>query len=311
MRRIDVEGPAIISLRPPSPGMDAEELSWHVDDVIKRQAAGDERRRACRALWRRRSRNSRACSIPIAACARHHGGRREHAGSLDERRSRRRVAVRSAIRSRRSARLPARGAWRSCRDQENRFGGGREVRLNDLGRVIDDASEQRSFGRLNKPTGRLVHRLRPRGRASCPSSDVSNEARSSSREQPIPTSADKVDDAAVAYTRGNYISAIETLIEGAVLAVLVVLLFLRNCARRYSAVALPLSAIPTFWAMSLLGFSLNLVSLLGITLATGILVDDAIVEIENIVRHMRSGEIALSRRARGRDGSVLPYRHCD
>src|SRR5205085_552933 len=57
-----------------------------------------------------------------------------------------------------------------------------------------------------------------------------------------------------------------------------------------SAVALPLSAIPTFWAMSLLGFSLNLVSLLGITLGTGILVVDAIVEIDNIVRHMRSGK---------------------
>ena len=83
----------------------------------------------------------------------------------------------------------------------------------------------------------------------------------------------------------------ETLIEGAVLAVLVVLLFLRNLrATLIAAVALPLSAIPTFWAMELLGFSLNLVSLLGITLVTGILVDDAIVEIENIVRHMRIGK---------------------
>ncbi|MBN9060496.1 MAG: efflux RND transporter permease subunit, partial [Rhizobiales bacterium] len=57
-----------------------------------------------------------------------------------------------------------------------------------------------------------------------------------------------------------------------------------------AAVALPLSAIPTFWALSMLGFSLNLVSLLGITLVTGILVDDAIVEIENIVRHTRMGK---------------------
>jgi multidrug efflux pump subunit AcrB len=73
--------------------------------------------------------------------------------------------------------------------------------------------------------------------------------------------------------------------------VLVVLLFLRNWrATLISAIALPLSAIPTFWAMSMMGFSLNLVSLLGITLVTGILVDDAIVEIENIVRHMRTGK---------------------
>jgi Cation/multidrug efflux pump len=55
---------------------------------------------------------------------------------------------------------------------------------------------------------------------------------------------------------------------------------------------LPLSAIPTFWAMSALGFSLNLVTLLAITLVTGILVDDAIVEVENIVRHMRMGKSA-------------------
>ena len=57
-----------------------------------------------------------------------------------------------------------------------------------------------------------------------------------------------------------------------------------------AAIALPLSIIPTFWAMSAMGFSLNLVSLLAITIVTGILVDDAIVEIENIVRHMRMGK---------------------
>ncbi len=85
----------------------------------------------------------------------------------------------------------------------------------------------------------------------------------------------------------------ETLIEGAILAVIVVFLFLRDLrATLVSAIALPLSAIPTFWAMELLGFSLNLVSLLAITLVTGILVDDAIVEIENIVRHMRMGKSA-------------------
>ena len=59
-----------------------------------------------------------------------------------------------------------------------------------------------------------------------------------------------------------------------------------------TALALPLSIIPTFWAMDAIGFSLNLVSLLAITLVTGILVDDAIVEIENIVRHMRMGKSA-------------------
>src|SRR5207302_6089974 len=59
-----------------------------------------------------------------------------------------------------------------------------------------------------------------------------------------------------------------------------------------SAIALPLSAIPAFWPIGALGFSLNVVTLLAITLVTGILVDDAIVEIENIVRHMRMGKSA-------------------
>jgi hypothetical protein len=83
----------------------------------------------------------------------------------------------------------------------------------------------------------------------------------------------------------------KTLIEGAMLAVIVVFIFLSDWrATLISALALPLSVIPTFWAMSMLGFSLNLVSLLALTLVTGILVDDAIVEIENIVRHQRMGK---------------------
>ena len=75
---------------------------------------------------------------------------------------------------------------------------------------------------------------------------------------------------------------------------IVVFLFLRNLrATIIAALALPLSIIPAFFVMHVLGFSLNLISLLAITLATGILVDDAIVEIENIVRHMRMGKSAM------------------
>ena len=103
-------------------------------------------------------------------------------------------------------------------------------------------------------------------------------------------SISKVDNS-VDYTEGNYDSAMETLLEGAALSVLVVLIFLRDIrATLVSAVALPLSIIPAFWALDMMGFSLNLVSLLGITLVVGILVDDAIVEIENIVRHIKMGK---------------------
>ena len=74
---------------------------------------------------------------------------------------------------------------------------------------------------------------------------------------------------------------------------MVVFIFLRDWrATLLAAVALPLSVLPAFFFMELMGFSLNFVSLLAITLVTGILVDDAIVEIENIVRHMRMGKSA-------------------
>ena len=81
------------------------------------------------------------------------------------------------------------------------------------------------------------------------------------------------------------------LIEGAILAVLVVFLFLQDIrATVISAVAIPLSAIPAFWFMGMIGINLNFLSLLALALVAGVLVDDAIVEIENIVRHMRMGK---------------------
>ncbi|ADX48480.1 acriflavin resistance protein [Paracidovorax avenae ATCC 19860] len=87
---------------------------------------------------------------------------------------------------------------------------------------------------------------------------------------------------------GEYDSSMRLLYEGAILAVIVVWLFLRNWrATIVSAVALPLSVLPAFIGMYLLGFSINIITLLALSLVVGILVDDAIVEVENIVRHLR------------------------
>ncbi|MFT4266075.1 MAG: efflux RND transporter permease subunit [Xenophilus sp.] len=89
----------------------------------------------------------------------------------------------------------------------------------------------------------------------------------------------------------EYDASMHLLYEGALLAVLVVWLFLRDWrATIVSAVALPLSVIPAFIGMYLLGFSINIVTLLALSLVVGILVDDAIVEVENIVRHLRMGK---------------------
>ena len=89
----------------------------------------------------------------------------------------------------------------------------------------------------------------------------------------------------------EYDGSMHLLYEGAILAVLVVWLFLRDWRATFvSAVALPLSVIPAFIGMHLLGFSINVITLLALSLVIGILVDDAIVEVENIVRHLRMGK---------------------
>ena len=89
----------------------------------------------------------------------------------------------------------------------------------------------------------------------------------------------------------SYESSMTMLYEGAILALLVVWAFLRDWRATWiSAVALPLSIIPTFAVMYLFGFTLNIITLLALSVVVGILVDDAIVEIENIVRHLRMGK---------------------
>ncbi|RYE96418.1 MAG: efflux RND transporter permease subunit, partial [Oxalobacteraceae bacterium] len=91
--------------------------------------------------------------------------------------------------------------------------------------------------------------------------------------------------------RENYDGSMSLLYEGALLTVIVVYLFLRDWrATLISALALPLSVVPTFLVIHLFGFSLNLVTLLSLALVIGVLVDDAIVEIENIMRHLRMGK---------------------
>ena len=95
-------------------------------------------------------------------------------------------------------------------------------------------------------------------------------------------------------TERSYRSSMEMLLEGALLALAVVFWFLRDWRATWvSAIALPLSIIPTFAVIHWLGFSLNLITLLALSVVVGILVDDAIVEIENIVRHLGMGKKPL------------------
>ena len=170
--------------------------------------------------------------------------------------------------------------------------GGRFVKLADLGQVKDSYSEQRT---LAKQDGRQVVSFevqRAKGASEVTTYDNAlAELHKIEKENPKVRYSEIFNT--VDYTKEQYRSAMEGLIEGAILAVLVVLLFLRDIrATGISALAIPLSAIPAFFFMNLMGITLNGLSLLALSLVAGVLVDDAIVEIENIVRHMRMGKSA-------------------
>jgi multidrug efflux pump subunit AcrB len=172
------------------------------------------------------------------------------------------------------------------------IGGGRTVQLSALAEVRDAYAEQRSFATQD---GRQVLSFTIQRAQGYSDLSVFEEAQEKLAElqernpgvrfELLTTIATEVEE--------EYHRSMTTLFEGALLAVIVVFLFLRDWrATLISAVAIPLSAIPTFFFMDMLGFSLNSMTLLALSLVAGVLVDDAIVEIENIVRHMRMGKNA-------------------
>jgi multidrug efflux pump subunit AcrB len=170
--------------------------------------------------------------------------------------------------------------------------GGRFVRLADLGEVKDSFSEQRTIAKQNGAQVVSFQVQRAKGASEVTTYDKALvELKKIQKDNPKVQFTEIFNT--VDYTKAQYKSAMDGLIEGAVLAVLVVLLFLRDIrATVISALAIPLSAIPAFWFMNLLGITLNFMSTMAMSLVAGVLVDDAIVEIENIVRHMRMGKSA-------------------
>ena len=288
--RIDVVGQAIQTFAAASPGMTLEQLSWFVDDTVLRDLQGvrgvgqvqriggvtreiqvllDPDRLASLGITAGQvNAQVRATNVDLA------GGRGEVGG--------REQAIRTL------ANAPGVDALAATQIV---LPGGRKVRLSDLGRVVDSYEEPRRFARIDGTTPVVAFAVfRAKGE-----SDVDVASRVALRLDALrkahpDVSLTQIDDS-VRSTYGSYTSAMHSLLEGAALATLVVFLFLRDWRATFlAAVALPLSILPAFWAIEVMGFSLNFVSLLAITLVTGILVDDAIVEIENIVRHIRMGK---------------------
>ena len=291
IQRLDIAGLPILTYAVSASNMSLEQLSWFVDDVAARNLQGvrgvgqvqriggvdreirvqldPDRMLSLGVTAGEVSRQLRATNVDIG------GGRGEIAGQEQ------------SIRTLAGARTVE-----EIGDTTVAISGNRRIKLSEIATVTDGAADQRRFARLDGRPVVAFAIVRAKGASDATVMDVVEKKVSEIRTLHRGVQVELIDNA-VNYTVGNYNSAMMTLIEGALLSVLVVLIFLRDWrATAITALALPLSIIPTFFVMDMLGFSLNLVSLLAVTLATGILVDDAIVEIENIVRHMKMGKSA-------------------
>ena len=167
---------------------------------------------------------------------------------------------------------------------------GRHIRLDALADVRDQSSEKTQMALLDGKPVVGFEIVRAWGASAL---DVAKDARQVVEDLKVqyPDVSFAEVNSTVEYIQTSYDASMEMLIEGAFLAVLVVWLFLRDWrATLISAAALPLSIIPTFWLIYAFGFTLNILTLVALTLVVGILVDDAIVEVENIVRHLRMGK---------------------
>ncbi len=168
--------------------------------------------------------------------------------------------------------------------------GGRSFRLREIADVNDGVAEVRSIARLNGRPAVAFGVFKAKG-ASDVSVSKAVQAELDKIQVETPAVRMTLTFTTVEHTRQTYKASVNALLEGSILAVVVVWLFLRSWrATVISALAIPLSAIPTFAFMQWMDFTLNQITLLALSLVAGVLVDDAIVEIENIVRHMRMGK---------------------
>ena len=287
--KVDLAGVPILTYTVATPRMDDEALSWFVDNTVTKALLGVR---------------------GVGAVARVGGATREVQVALDP--ARLQALGASAADISRQLRLTQQeasggrtdvgGAEQSVRtiatvhsaeelaQLQVTLSDGRRIRLDQVANVADTVAERRSAALLNGQPVVGFEIVRARGAGEVEVADGVRAALERLRaEHPdiaVTEAFNFVDP-----VQENYDGSLLLLYEGAALAVLVVFLFLRDGrATLVSATALPLSVIPTFAVMYLFGFSINVVTLLSLSLVVGILVDDAIVEIENIMRHLRMGK---------------------
>ncbi len=289
IRKLDFAGTPVLAFTIASPNLDAEGLSWFVDQTVTRRLlsvkgvgavsrVGGVQREVAISLDPVRMQALRITAADVSRQLKQvqsesAGGRTDLGGSEQPMRT-----------------LATVGSAAELADLELSVGQGGRIRLRDIAQVSDTIAEQRSAAYLNgKPVvGFEIARSRGASEVEVGAAvqKALTELRANHPDVDINTAFDFVTP-----VEEEYQASLVLLYEGALLAVLVVWLFLRDLRATFvSAVALPLSVIPAFMGMWYLGFSINVISLLALSLVVGILVDDAIVEVENIERHLHMGK---------------------
>jgi multidrug efflux pump subunit AcrB len=291
VQRIDVTADPLMVISANATDMTVEQLSWFVDNTVARSLR----------------------AVPgVATVSRGGGVTREIRVALDPARMQAQGTTASAVNAQlRQLNLNAAGGRTEIAGSEQSVrvlgnaetayalsqtnisvGAGRTIKLADIATVTDSYAEQRSLSLMDGQQVLSFTVIRSKGSSDVNVYDGVHEALDElARDHPEVNYTELYTTATT--TKEEYKAAMRMLLEGAILAIIVVWLFLRDWrATLISAIAIPLSAIPAFFFMDMLGFTLNFLSLLALSLVSGVLVDDAIVEIENIVRHMRMGKTA-------------------
>jgi hydrophobe/amphiphile efflux-1 (HAE1) family protein len=166
------------------------------------------------------------------------------------------------------------------------------VPLSSLGQVTDGTGDIRQMARINQKPAVVFSIIRSTGTVLVGVEEGVQEAVKTLRKTlPQDIKIELINNARAEYIRESYAASIEAILLGAALAIVTIWLFLRDWrATLITAIAMPLSLIPAFTVLKLLGYTLNFMTLLSLALVVGILVDDAIVEIENIERHQAMGK---------------------
>jgi hydrophobe/amphiphile efflux-1 (HAE1) family protein len=292
VRRVDIDGGAIVYYAISTTGMTEEQLSWFVDDTITKRLlaiSGVAQVQRSGGVTREIRVNLDPARMESYGITAGEVNEQLRAVNLDAAGGRAQVGG-----GEQSIRVLG-GAHTAEQLGETRLtmADGRVARLSDIAEVRDGVAEVRTISRLNGRSATTFGVYKAKG-----VSDVETlkrvEAELDKIVKETPAISLKQVFTTVDFTKASYHASIEALLEGALLAVVIVWLFLRDWrATAISALAIPLAALPTFAVMQWLGFTLNQISLLALSLITGVLVDDAIVEVENITRHMKMGKSAF------------------